>query len=60
MREVDGIASTVLSDVSGVQLQYFTSSGGIATDARDVVRVRATIQVGQQGSMLSRDIAIRM
>ena len=60
MREVDGIASTVLSDVSGVQLQYFTSSGGIATDARDVARVRVTIQVGQQGSMLSRDIAIRM
>jgi prepilin-type N-terminal cleavage/methylation domain-containing protein len=60
MREVDGVASTVLSDVSGVQLQYFNRSGGMATDTRDVVRVRVAIQVGRQGSRLSRDIAVRM
>lgn len=60
MREVDGVASTVLSDVRGLTLHYFNRNGSTATDARDVVRVRATIRVGQQGSMLSRDIAIRM
>ncbi|ULA65827.1 MAG: hypothetical protein LZF62_10031 [Nitrospira sp.] len=60
MREVDGVASTMLSDVRGVQLQYFNGRGGMETDARDVVRVRVTIQVGRQGSTLSRDIAIRM
>lgn len=60
MREVDGVASTLLSDLSGMQLQYFTKSGGIANDARDVVRVRVTIQGARQGMNLSRDIAIRM
>ncbi|MCW5800164.1 MAG: hypothetical protein LZF60_90052 [Nitrospira sp.] len=60
MREVDGVASTVLNDVSGVQLQYFNRNGGMTNDARDVVRVRVTIQAGRQGSKLSRDIAIRM
>lgn len=60
MREVDGVASTMLSEVRGFELQYFNRSGGMTTDVRDVVRVRVTIQVGQQGSMLSRDIAIRM
>lgn len=60
MREVDGVASTMLSDVRGVQLQYFNRRGGMETNARDVVRVRVTIQGGRQGSTLSRDIAIRM
>ena len=60
MREVDGVASTVLSDVRDFRLQYFDRSGGLITVARDVVRVRATIQLGQAGSMLSREIAIRM
>lgn len=60
MREVDGGASTLLGDVSGFQLQYFNRSGEPTTDVREVVRVRVTIQVGRQGSMLSRDIAIRL
>ena len=60
MREVDGVASTVLNDVSDLQLQYFNRSGGVVNDGRDVVRVRVTIQVSRQGLRLSRDIAIRM
>ncbi len=60
MREVDGVASTVLNDVSDLQLQYFNRSGGVVNDARDVVRVRVMIQVSRQGLRLSRDIAIRM
>lgn len=60
MREVDGVASTVLSDVHIVQLQYFNGSGGMTNDARDVVRVRVTIQMDRQELTLSRDIAIRM
>ncbi|MGC3973246.1 MAG: hypothetical protein QM771_02525 [Nitrospira sp.] len=59
MREVDGVASTMLNDVSGLQLQYVNKSGGMANDARDVVRVRVTIQGSRQGLRLSRDIAIR-
>ena len=60
MREVDGVASAVLNDVSDVQVQYYNQSGGMANDARDVVRVRVTIQAGRQGLRLSRDIAIRI
>ena len=60
MREVDGVASAMLNDVSEVQVQYFNESGGMANDARDVVRVRVTIQAGRQGLRLSRDIAIRI
>ncbi len=60
MREVDGGVSTLLGDVSGFQLQYFDRSGNVTTDVRGMVRVRVTIQVGRQGSRLSRDISIRM
>ncbi|MCC2640445.1 MAG: exported protein of unknown function [Nitrospira sp.] len=59
MREVDGGASTLLGDVGGFQLHYLNKEGGVTTDSREIVRVRVTIQVGRQGSMLTRDIAIR-
>jgi hypothetical protein len=60
MREVDGGASTLLGDVSEFQLQYFNRDGHVTTDVREMVRVRVTLQVGRQGSLMSRDIAIRM
>ncbi|MDR4478383.1 MAG: prepilin-type N-terminal cleavage/methylation domain-containing protein [Nitrospira sp.] len=60
MRDVDGGASTLVSDVGRFELQYLNNNGTMTTDAREVVRVRVTIQVGRQGSMLRRDVAIRM
>jgi len=59
MRDVDGGASTLLADVGGFQFHYLNKEGSVTTDSREVVRVRVTIQVGRQGSMLTRDIAIR-
>jgi len=59
MREVDGGVSTLLSDVRRFQLRYFNRGGNVTDDAREVVRVQVTIEVGTQGLVLSRDIAIR-
>jgi len=50
----------LLGDVNEFQLQYFNRDGHVTTDAREMVRVRVTIEVGRQGSLISRDIAIRM
>ena len=60
MREVDGGASTLLADVGEFQLQYLNKEGRTTTDSREVVRVRVTIWVGQERSVLVRDIAIRI
>ena len=60
MRDVDGGASTLLGDVSRFELQYFDRDGRVTTDLSEVVRVRAAIQAGRQGSRLVRDVAIRM
>jgi len=59
MREVDGVASTLLTDVSGFDLHYVDRAGMVTTEARETVRVRVTLQVGRKGSMLAREIAIR-
>lgn len=59
MREVDGGVSTLLSDVRGFQLRYFDRRGRETEDAREVVRVHVTIEMGMQRLTLSRDIAIR-
>ncbi|MDR4474463.1 MAG: prepilin-type N-terminal cleavage/methylation domain-containing protein [Nitrospira sp.] len=59
MREVDGGVSTLLSDVRRFQLRYFNRLGNVTDDAREVVRVQVRIEVGTQGLVLSRDIAIR-
>lgn len=59
MREVDGGASTLLADVGRFDLHYLNRAGKVTADSREVVRVRVTIQLGRQGSMLMRDIAIR-
>ncbi len=60
MREVDGGVSTLLNDVRGFTLRYFNRRGSETDDAREVVRVHVTIEMGMQGLTLSRDIAIRM
>jgi hypothetical protein len=59
MREVDGVASTLLADVDNLQLQYLNTEGRMTRDTREIVRVRVTIQMGQTSSRLMRDIAIR-
>jgi len=59
MREVDGGASTLLVDVASFQLQYLSNEGRATNDAREVVRVRVTIEMDQKSSRLMRDIAIR-
>jgi hypothetical protein len=60
LRDVDGGASTLLGDVSEFELQYLDRNGRVTSNLSDVVRVRAAIQVGRQGSRLVRDVAIRM
>ena len=60
MRDVDGGSSTLLGDVRRFELQYLDRNGAVATEVGEVVRVRVTIQAGRQGSMLLRDVAIRM
>ena len=57
--EVDGGVSTLLSDVRGFRLRYFNRHGRETEDAREVVRVHVTIEMGMQRLTLSRDIAIR-
>ena len=59
MREVDGGASTLLSDVGEFELRYLDRDGHFTTDSREVARIRVTIWVGQERSRLMRDIAIR-
>jgi prepilin-type N-terminal cleavage/methylation domain-containing protein len=59
MREVDGVASTLLADVEVFQLHYVDRTGVETTDAKETVRLRVTIQVGSKGSMLTREVAIR-
>ena len=60
MREVDGGASTLLADVGEFQLHYLNKEGRVTTYLREVVRVRVTIWVRQERSILVRDIAIRI
>jgi prepilin-type N-terminal cleavage/methylation domain-containing protein len=59
MREVDGGASTLLTDVQEFQLRYLDSDGHFTTDSRQVARIRVTIGVGHERSRLMRDIAVR-
>ncbi|MBS0171710.1 MAG: prepilin-type N-terminal cleavage/methylation domain-containing protein [Nitrospira sp.] len=59
MRDVDGGASTVLSDVRRFHLRYFNRLGSVTEDVREMVRVQVTIEVGMQGARLTREIAIR-
>ncbi len=60
MRDVDGGVSTLLGDACRFELQYLDKAGRVTTDLSQVVRVRVTIQAGRQGSMLVRDVAVRM
>jgi prepilin-type N-terminal cleavage/methylation domain-containing protein len=60
MREVDGGASTLLSDVESFQLQYLNKEGRATNDTREVVRVRVTIVMKQKSSRLTQDVAIRI
>jgi hypothetical protein len=47
-------------DVSEFELQYLDRNGRVTSNLSEVVRVRAAIQAGRQGSRLVRDVAIRM
>jgi prepilin-type N-terminal cleavage/methylation domain-containing protein len=59
MRDVDGGASTLLADMESFQVQYLNREGRRASDIREVVRIRVTIEMGAKNVQLTRDIAIR-
>lgn len=60
MRDVDGGASTLLTDMDRFQVQYLNREGRTTSDMREVVHIRATIDMGAKNLTLVRDIAIRM
>jgi hypothetical protein len=60
MRDVDGGAGTLMSDVEEFRLDYFTKTGHPTTDPALVARVRATARFHGSGSVAVQEVGLRL
>lgn len=59
MRQIDGGAHLLISDVSWFRLTYFDSAGQPTTDAAQVARVRVELAVGADQQVVTKDVGLR-